>query len=78
MRSGPYRILRHPIYTAMIGMAAGTAIVSGTLHALLGMTLMIVAYARKIRMEESTLRTAFGVEYDQYRRVSWALVPGIF
>jgi len=78
VRSGPYRVLRHPIYTAMLGMFAGTAIVSGTIHALLAVALIMAAYARKIGMEESTLRQSFGPEYENYRRSSWALIPGLF
>lgn len=78
VRSGPYRVLRHPIYTAMLGMALGTAVISGEWHALAGFALVATAYARKIRMEERHLRGLFGAEYDAYARATWALVPGIF
>ena len=78
VRSGPYRWIRHPIYTAMFGMFIGTALVCGQIHALVGIALIIVAYARKIRMEERMLREHFGAEYEAYRRESWALVPGVF
>jgi len=78
IRSGPYRLLRHPIYTAILGMYAGTALVSGQGHALVGTALAGVAYARKIRLEEANLREAFGDEYEQYRRKSWALVPFVY
>ena len=78
VRSGPYRVVRHPIYSAMLGMFAGTAIVSGEWHALAAVVLIAIAYARKIRLEEASLRSAFGAEYDEYRRASWALVPGVF
>jgi len=78
IRSGPYRVLRHPIYTAMLGMCAGTAIVSGELHALFGLGTIVFAYWRKIRLEETNLREAFGTEYEAYRRATWALVPGVF
>src|ERR1700745_1582081 len=40
VRTGPYRLLRHPIYTAMLGMFAGAAICSGELHSLLALLLM--------------------------------------
>src|SRR6185369_11302421 len=33
VRTGPYRRIRHPIYSAMLGMFVGTAIVAGRLHA---------------------------------------------
>lgn len=78
IRSGPYRLVRHPIYTAMLGMALGTTIVSGQYHSLLGFLIIAIAYWRKIRIEEAALREAFGAEYDEYRRESWALVPLIF
>jgi protein-S-isoprenylcysteine O-methyltransferase Ste14 len=78
VRSGPYRILRHPIYTAMLGMSLGTAIASGQYHALLGIAILLVAYLRKTRLEEDILNTTFGAEYDAYRRETWALVPFVF
>ena len=78
VRSGPYRILRHPIYTALLSLYLGTAIVSGELHALIGWVLALLAYLRKIRLEEANLAKAFGEEYRSYRRESWALLPGIF
>ena len=78
VRSGPYRVLRHPIYSAMLGMFLGTTIVSGELHALIGFVIIGVAYARKVPIEERALSDAFGAEWDDYRRASWALVPGIY
>lgn len=75
IRSGPYRLVRHPIYTAWLGMFAGTALVSGQMHAALGFATAAFAYWRKIRMEEANLKTAFGADYDAYRRETWALVP---
>jgi len=78
IRSGPYRLIRHPIYTAMLGMYAGTAIVSGEIHALIAVAMVAFAYWRKIRMEESNLHEAFGPEYSAYKRRTWALVPLVF
>ena len=78
VRSGPYRLLRHPIYTAMLGMCVGTALVDGQAHALVGVAIVAVAYIRKIRMEEATLHEAFGAEYDKYRLGTWGFVPGLF
>ena len=78
VRSGPYTTVRHPIYTALLAMYAGTAIVSGQVHALLGFVLAIIAYLRKTRMEEANLVTAFGEKYHAYREDTWALLPGVF
>lgn len=78
VRTGPYRILRHPIYTAMLGMSLGTAISSSQYHALLGLVIVTFAYLRKTRMEEQILGQTFGTEYEAYRRDSWVLVPLVF
>jgi protein-S-isoprenylcysteine O-methyltransferase Ste14 len=78
VRSGPYRVVRHPIYTAMLGMYAGTGLVSGELHALLALGVVMAAYGRKIPLEERTLGEVFGPAYEAYRRETWALIPGLF
>ena len=78
VRTGPYRKLRHPIYTALLGMCAGTALVSGQVHALVGTALVMIAYRRKVPMEEANLRRAFGDRYLDYRRATWGAIPGLF
>ena len=78
VRSGPYRALRHPIYTAVLGMAVGMAVVIGKAPALLGVVVIALAYVRKIGLEETNMRSAFGPEYDAYRQATWGLVPGLF
>lgn len=78
IRSGPYQWLRHPIYTGLLAMYLGAALVMGTWLAIVGLVMAGFAYWRKIRLEEANLEVAFGAEYDAYRRESWALVPWIF
>lgn len=78
MRSGPYRVVRHPIYTALLAMYLGTTIVSGQMHALIGLVLALIAYLRKTRLEETNLVNAFGADYIEYRDKTWALLPGVY
>lgn len=78
VRTGPYAVVRHPIYTALLAMYAGTAIVSGQVHGLLGLLVGIIAYLRKTWMEEANLVNAFGKRYDEYREETWAIVPGLY
>jgi protein-S-isoprenylcysteine O-methyltransferase Ste14 len=78
VRSGPYGTIRHPIYTALLAMYLGTAIVSGEMHALIGLAVAIIAYLRKLSMEETNLATAFGEKYTAYREETWALLPGLY
>lgn len=78
VRTGPYAYLRHPIYTAMLGMFLGTAIASSQYHALLGLAILVAAYLRKTRLEEQIMTQTFGADYDSYRRETRALVPLLY
>jgi protein-S-isoprenylcysteine O-methyltransferase Ste14 len=78
VRTGPYGFVRHPIYTALLAMYAGSAVVSGQWHALIGFVLAALAYWRKLRIEEANLAGAFGAKWDDYCRSTRALVPGLF
>ena len=78
VQTGPYRHVRHPIYSGALCMYAGLTLLSGTLHAGLGLIVVCLAYWRKITMEERLLQQHFGAGFDDYRRRSWAVVPRIF
>lgn len=77
VRTGPYRLVRHPIYTAILGMFVGMATVSGDLHAFVAVVVIAIAYWRKIRIEERNLSELFGATYDDYRRSTRALIPWV-
>ena len=78
VRTGPYRRIHHPIYTAMFGMYAGAAIAVGEVHSLVALGILMLAYARKIGLEETALGTEFGSTYADYKRHSWAVIPPIW
>jgi protein-S-isoprenylcysteine O-methyltransferase Ste14 len=78
VQSGPYQVVRHPIYTAVIGMYCGTALVSGQIHAPIATLLVTLAYVRKIRLEERAMAQTFGAEHEAYRSKTWALIPGLY
>jgi protein-S-isoprenylcysteine O-methyltransferase Ste14 len=75
IRGGPYRIVRHPIYTGILVAALGTAVVGDSLHALLAVPFCILSYWLKIRTEESLLINQFGRDYLDYRHRVKALIP---
>jgi protein-S-isoprenylcysteine O-methyltransferase Ste14 len=78
IRTGPYRLIRHPIYTGFLGMFVASVLVSGEYHAVVGLALGIFAYVRKLRLEEANLAAVFGADWAEYRASSWALVPGLY
>ena len=77
IRSGPYRFVRHPIYSGVLGAYASIALISGEMHALLGLILVCGAYWRKIQLEEKTLANVFGSAYENYRTDVRAVIPGV-
>jgi protein-S-isoprenylcysteine O-methyltransferase Ste14 len=72
---GPYRIVRHPIYSGLLLAVFGTTLVVGELRALLGFALIICGVLLKLRREEAALRNHFGVTYQEYARRVPALFP---
>lgn len=78
VRSGPYRYVRHPIYTALVGMYVGTALVSGQVHAPVALAVLLFAYWRKIQLEERALASAFPADHERYRSETWAWIPGVY
>lgn len=74
---GPYRYVRHPIYTGILLGLLGTALLLGEWRALLGFVIMFVSFWRKLRLEESWLGEYFGPAYGDYSRRVKALIPGV-
>jgi len=76
IRSGPYVIVRHPIYTGLLLAIVGVAVGQGTWAGVLAVGIVVVALVRKLRIEERFMADRFGDQYAQYRREVPALVPG--
>lgn len=74
---GPYRIVRHPIYTGLLLAFFGTALVIGEWRALVGTALVAIAFWRKLRLEERWMCELFGDQYRHYMRDVKALVPWV-
>ena len=75
IRAGPYRFARHPIYTGLLLMCLGTAIVVGRLQSWLGFLLLFAGIWIKLTQEESLLLRHFPDDYPAYRARVKALVP---
>src|SRR5215470_6204636 len=74
--TGPYAIVRHPIYTGLLFAILCTAAAEATWPALAGCALIVLGLWLKARLEEEFLRQELGPEaYDSYRRRVPMLLP---
>ena len=76
--TGPYALVRHPIYTGLLFGFLGSAIALGQWRGLLAVAIVYLALLRKYRLEERWMRERFGVAYAAYRARVKALVPFLF
>jgi protein-S-isoprenylcysteine O-methyltransferase Ste14 len=78
VRSGPYRIVRHPIYTSMLCVLLGTGLlISPGWLLLAALFVFIIGTEIRVRIEDGLLASRFGIEFQEYRRSVSAYVPFI-
>jgi protein-S-isoprenylcysteine O-methyltransferase Ste14 len=75
VQSGPYAIVRHPIYTGILLAMIGTALTRGILAGYIGVAAGLVAIMIRINIEEQLMSERFGDAYQAYRRRARKLVP---
>jgi len=75
---GPYRFVRHPIYTGVLLMVAGTAVALGNISGLLSLAICFLGHWWKLKREEALLTRHFPDAYPAYRLRTKALIPFIF
>ena len=75
IRTGPYRFVRHPIYTGLLVAFVGSALVRPEWRAALAVAIAFAALWRKLRLEERWLEENFGEAYTRYRAEVAALIP---
>jgi protein-S-isoprenylcysteine O-methyltransferase Ste14 len=75
VETGPYAIVRHPIYTGLLLSAFATAALEATWLGFAGAALVALGFYLKARLEERLLRGELGAAYDEYRRRIPMLIP---
>lgn len=77
IQRGPYRFVRHPIYTGFFFGMLGTALTLGILVAYLGVIVGLVAFLIRIQTEERLMSQEFP-EYVSYKKNVKTLIPFIW
>jgi protein-S-isoprenylcysteine O-methyltransferase len=76
--SGPYRYVRHPIYTGFLLGSLGLAIVFGHLGAFIGVAAVFIGFWLRIPREEQLMTQLFPDVYPVYKKQTRALIPFLF
>lgn len=75
IQRGPYALIRHPIYTGLILLFAGNAVMVGDWRGVLAVAIVTVSFWRKYLLEEKLLAQEFGTSYAEYRKRTYPLFP---
>ncbi len=78
VRSGPYRLVRHPIYSGFLFAILGTALAVGEVRSFLAIISAFIGFKLKSLTEEKFMTGQFGEAYAQYQREVKGLIPLIW
>ena len=72
---GPYRLVRHPIYTGLLAMLIATAIEQGHIAGMIGLVLVFLSFWIKLNDEEEVMRNQFPDQYAAYQERVKRIIP---
>jgi protein-S-isoprenylcysteine O-methyltransferase Ste14 len=75
IRTGPYRNIRHPIYTGILIGFLGNAIVNGQVRGLIAVAIIWASFFIKARREEAFLAQEFGPKFDEHTQRTGMFLP---
>jgi len=75
IRRGPYRWIRHPIYTGLLASFVGTVFLQGEVRSILGFVLILAALYRKAKREERFLSEEFGDDFAEHAKHTGMFLP---
>ena len=76
--TGPYAVVRHPIYTGILTGFVGFAIDISEVRGFVVFVLFFLVFWAKLSKEEQWMRSQFGETYAKYVHRTAALVPYLF
>ncbi|WP_269789726.1 isoprenylcysteine carboxylmethyltransferase family protein [Stenotrophomonas sp. Iso1] len=75
--AGPYTWVRHPIYSGLLLLFCGTALMVGDWRGVIAVAIVFASFWFKLRQEECFLAEHFGAPYLDYARRTKLLIPGL-
>jgi len=77
IRTGPYRTIRHPIYTGILLAFLGNVIEVGQVRGLIGLLIIWLSFYVKARREESFLALEFGPNFNEHTQHTGMFLPKV-
>ncbi|MCB0746157.1 MAG: isoprenylcysteine carboxylmethyltransferase family protein [Ignavibacteriae bacterium] len=77
IQKGPYSLVRHPIYSGLILLFLGNAVMVGDWRGLIAVAIVFASFLYKSRKEENWLIAQFGTKYKNYKKNTDMFIPGI-
>jgi protein-S-isoprenylcysteine O-methyltransferase Ste14 len=75
IRRGPYKWIRHPIYTGLLASVVGTVLLQGGVRSFLGFAIILFALYRKAKREERFLSEEFGDNFTDHAKQTGMFLP---
>jgi len=77
MVRGPYRLVRHPIYSGLLAMLIATVVQQGHIAGIIGLILVFTSFWIKLSSEEELMRKQFPAQYPAYEQRVKRIIPFI-
>jgi protein-S-isoprenylcysteine O-methyltransferase Ste14 len=78
VKSGPYRLLRHPMYSGWWLALIGAVLIYRTWILVLLLAFSLLVFVRRARLEERVLAEKFGAEWQAYAASTKSLIPFLY
>lgn len=78
IRTGPYAIVRHPMYLAVLGFGLGSGVALGSWWASLPLVPVLAVFVKRTLLEDRMLHEELPGYRDYAASVRWRVVPGVF
>jgi protein-S-isoprenylcysteine O-methyltransferase Ste14 len=78
VKSGPYKLIRHPMYSGWCLALVGAILIYRTWILVLLLAFSLLVFVRRARLEEKVLADRFGAEWQAYAASTKSLIPFIY
>ena len=75
IQHGMYKIVRHPIYTGLLLLFTGNAIIVGDYRGIIAVGIVFISFWWKLKKEEKVLTAIFKHQYTDYQKNTKAIIP---